>query len=239
MAGLASDLLPRDEQTARLLGVRLHALDAAIEHALARVGARRAAGRTVRRPTGSHGRVRAMTLVHCAIEIAAPPGARVGGRDRSTPSRRLGHDPSPPRRRATPVGARLAVRADAQPARRERARHLACRRRSTHRGALSGTDTDQRTRAPQSCMQLQPVGETRTQLRLHERIQGPGWTARRRRRTRAGGRSLAARGAALTATTQSAHRNGVTASSLNHHSRERCKAASGWTEGRSWEGSSD
>jgi uncharacterized protein YbjT (DUF2867 family) len=35
MAGLTSDLLPRDEQAAALLGVRLHSLDAAIEHALA------------------------------------------------------------------------------------------------------------------------------------------------------------------------------------------------------------
>jgi uncharacterized protein YbjT (DUF2867 family) len=34
MAGLASDLLPRDETAATLLGVRLHTLDAAIEHAL-------------------------------------------------------------------------------------------------------------------------------------------------------------------------------------------------------------
>jgi uncharacterized protein YbjT (DUF2867 family) len=34
MAGLASDLLPRDEQAAELLGLRLHSLDAAIEHAL-------------------------------------------------------------------------------------------------------------------------------------------------------------------------------------------------------------
>jgi uncharacterized protein YbjT (DUF2867 family) len=34
MAGLTSDLLPRDDAAARLLGVRLHALDAAIEHAL-------------------------------------------------------------------------------------------------------------------------------------------------------------------------------------------------------------
>lgn len=35
MAGLTSDLLPRDDHAARLLGVRLHRLDAAIEHALA------------------------------------------------------------------------------------------------------------------------------------------------------------------------------------------------------------
>jgi uncharacterized protein YbjT (DUF2867 family) len=35
MAGLSSDLLPRDDAAARLLGVRLHSLDAAIEHALA------------------------------------------------------------------------------------------------------------------------------------------------------------------------------------------------------------
>lgn len=34
MAGLATDLLPRDDAAARLLGVRLHRLDAAIEHAL-------------------------------------------------------------------------------------------------------------------------------------------------------------------------------------------------------------
>lgn len=34
MAGLASDLLPRDDDAAQLLGVRLHRLDAAIEHAL-------------------------------------------------------------------------------------------------------------------------------------------------------------------------------------------------------------
>jgi uncharacterized protein YbjT (DUF2867 family) len=34
MAGLASDLLPRAEASASLLGVRLHSLDAAIEHAL-------------------------------------------------------------------------------------------------------------------------------------------------------------------------------------------------------------
>ncbi len=35
MAGLSSDLLPRDDSAATLLGVRLHGLDAAIEHALA------------------------------------------------------------------------------------------------------------------------------------------------------------------------------------------------------------
>jgi uncharacterized protein YbjT (DUF2867 family) len=35
MAGLGTDLLPRRDDTARLLGVRLHRLDAAIEHALA------------------------------------------------------------------------------------------------------------------------------------------------------------------------------------------------------------
>ena len=34
MAGLTDDLLPRDDSAAELLGVRLHALDAAIEHAL-------------------------------------------------------------------------------------------------------------------------------------------------------------------------------------------------------------
>jgi nucleoside-diphosphate-sugar epimerase len=34
MAGLRSDLLPRDDVAAELLGVRLHTLDAAIEHAL-------------------------------------------------------------------------------------------------------------------------------------------------------------------------------------------------------------
>lgn len=34
MAGLTSDLLPRDDTAARLLAVRLHTLDAAIEHAL-------------------------------------------------------------------------------------------------------------------------------------------------------------------------------------------------------------
>ncbi|MBS1868184.1 MAG: NAD-dependent epimerase/dehydratase family protein [Actinobacteria bacterium] len=34
MAGLASDLLPRDDSAAALLGMRLHTLDAAIEHAL-------------------------------------------------------------------------------------------------------------------------------------------------------------------------------------------------------------
>lgn len=34
MASLSSDLLPRDDVAAALLGVRLHALDAAIEHAL-------------------------------------------------------------------------------------------------------------------------------------------------------------------------------------------------------------
>ena len=34
MAGLTSDLLPRDDSAADLLGVRLHSLDAAIEHAL-------------------------------------------------------------------------------------------------------------------------------------------------------------------------------------------------------------
>jgi uncharacterized protein YbjT (DUF2867 family) len=34
MAGLESDLLPRDQDAAALLGLRLHALDAAIEHAL-------------------------------------------------------------------------------------------------------------------------------------------------------------------------------------------------------------
>lgn len=35
MAGLATDLLPRDDAAAELLGLRLHTLDAAIEHALA------------------------------------------------------------------------------------------------------------------------------------------------------------------------------------------------------------
>lgn len=35
MAGLTSDLLPRDDAAATLLGVRRHSLDAAIEHALA------------------------------------------------------------------------------------------------------------------------------------------------------------------------------------------------------------
>jgi hypothetical protein len=34
MAGLHSDLLPRADAGAELLGVRLHSLDAAIEHAL-------------------------------------------------------------------------------------------------------------------------------------------------------------------------------------------------------------
>ncbi|HKG37433.1 MAG TPA: NAD(P)H-binding protein [Conexibacter sp.] len=34
MAGLTSDLLPRDDSAAGLLGVRLHSLDAAVEHAL-------------------------------------------------------------------------------------------------------------------------------------------------------------------------------------------------------------
>jgi hypothetical protein len=34
MQGLQSDLLPADEGAARALGVRLHSLDAAIEHAL-------------------------------------------------------------------------------------------------------------------------------------------------------------------------------------------------------------
>jgi len=34
MAGLTSDLLPRDDDAMELLGVRLHSLDAAIEHAL-------------------------------------------------------------------------------------------------------------------------------------------------------------------------------------------------------------
>jgi len=34
MAGLASDLLPRDDHAAELLGLRLHSLEAAIEHAL-------------------------------------------------------------------------------------------------------------------------------------------------------------------------------------------------------------
>lgn len=34
MAGLTSDLLPREDASAELLGVRLHGLDAAIEHAL-------------------------------------------------------------------------------------------------------------------------------------------------------------------------------------------------------------
>jgi uncharacterized protein YbjT (DUF2867 family) len=35
MESLATDLLPRDDEAVRLLGVRLHRLDAAIEHALA------------------------------------------------------------------------------------------------------------------------------------------------------------------------------------------------------------
>jgi uncharacterized protein YbjT (DUF2867 family) len=35
MAGLDGDLLPRDDRAARLLDVRLHSLDSAIEHALA------------------------------------------------------------------------------------------------------------------------------------------------------------------------------------------------------------
>jgi hypothetical protein len=34
MAGLDGDLLPRDDRAARLLDVRLHSLDAAIERAL-------------------------------------------------------------------------------------------------------------------------------------------------------------------------------------------------------------
>ncbi len=34
MGSLEEDLLPRDDRAARLLGVRLHSLDAAIEHAL-------------------------------------------------------------------------------------------------------------------------------------------------------------------------------------------------------------
>jgi hypothetical protein len=34
MAGLDGDLLPRDDRGARVLDVRLHSLDAAIEHAL-------------------------------------------------------------------------------------------------------------------------------------------------------------------------------------------------------------
>jgi hypothetical protein len=34
MESLDSDLLPRDDQAARLLGVRLHSLDAAIERSL-------------------------------------------------------------------------------------------------------------------------------------------------------------------------------------------------------------
>ena len=34
MGSLETDLLPRDDRAAKLLGVRLHSLDAAIEHAL-------------------------------------------------------------------------------------------------------------------------------------------------------------------------------------------------------------
>jgi hypothetical protein len=34
MESLEEDLLPRDQRAAGLLGVRLHSLDAAIEHAL-------------------------------------------------------------------------------------------------------------------------------------------------------------------------------------------------------------
>jgi hypothetical protein len=34
MESLNEDLLPRDDRAAKLLGVRLHSLDAAIEHAL-------------------------------------------------------------------------------------------------------------------------------------------------------------------------------------------------------------
>jgi hypothetical protein len=34
MEGLATDLLPRDDRAADLLGVRMHRLDRAIEHAL-------------------------------------------------------------------------------------------------------------------------------------------------------------------------------------------------------------
>jgi hypothetical protein len=34
MQGLGSDLLPRDDDAAALLGVRLHGFDAAVEHAL-------------------------------------------------------------------------------------------------------------------------------------------------------------------------------------------------------------
>ena len=43
MESLETDLLPRDDRAAPLLGVRLHRLDAAIEHSLGSVGARGAA----------------------------------------------------------------------------------------------------------------------------------------------------------------------------------------------------
>jgi hypothetical protein len=34
MEGLDGDLLPRDDRAAQILGVRMHSLDAAIEHAM-------------------------------------------------------------------------------------------------------------------------------------------------------------------------------------------------------------
>ena len=44
MEGLQGDLLPADDHAAELLGVRLHSFDSAVEHALRRMGAIRAAG---------------------------------------------------------------------------------------------------------------------------------------------------------------------------------------------------
>ena len=43
MDSLGQDLLPRDDRAAQLLGVRMHSLDAAIEHALREWEADRAA----------------------------------------------------------------------------------------------------------------------------------------------------------------------------------------------------
>ncbi len=48
MESLETDLLPRDDRAAELLGVRRHSLDAAIERALREWETHRTAGRPVR-----------------------------------------------------------------------------------------------------------------------------------------------------------------------------------------------
>ena len=68
MEGLQGDCSPREDHAAERLGVSLHSFDAAVEHALGRVGARRASAPPADEPTW-----------HVAsIEIAARPRRRCG-----------------------------------------------------------------------------------------------------------------------------------------------------------------